>query len=431
MRITRSKSRLKMSTSQSHVPQSGPSQSKRNTRSRSRLKMNTGPSDVPQSGPSQSKRNTRSKSRLKMGPSQSHVPKSGPSQSQHSQPPQPVDPQASHQEQSQRSQPQDSRATDDGWFIGVKYSTIMPHANYVDAWYLPLEHRIYVKLDKSGCPIHCRFTALEVFIEGLVQENGRKLPIDVHDWRKVPHANKVEMWDVLQGVFDIGSSGRVWFLEYLHQKWMKWKFELKKMYFAEYYATDAEQLALSDSRVVPNQWRNLVTYWNCRLGKGHNEINKVNSARRKIWHTKSAKSAEIDRMHEEEWAKSIGEETIRARLFLLITPADLEPTTVMKAFDDYITYPMKLSQYYTVRDDTLPPNMGQESRELGPSSSDIRGQTSNPAKSQKISSEAKIGIDEIKAQVAKMEEQYVLMQAQLKEMVSVINKVPNTSEVSS
>ncbi|XP_077228078.1 uncharacterized protein LOC143861074 isoform X2 [Tasmannia lanceolata] len=234
-----------------------------------------------------------------------------------------------------------------------------------------------------------------------------------------------------QAVFDIGNSGRVWFLKYLHEKWREWKVELKKMYFINYNATDAEQLALFDNRVLPSQWRNLVTYWNCRLGKAPNEINKDNRSKRKINHAELAKSAETDRKHEEKWAKSIGEETVRVRLFLLDSPADWDPVTVMNDFNDYISYPQKTSLFRTARDDILPPNMGEErsgrvrTSELGPSSSHIPGHTSSPLKSQKISSEAKIGIDEMKAQMAKMEEQYVLMQAQLKEMASAMNKVPN------
>ncbi|XP_077229082.1 uncharacterized protein LOC143861983 [Tasmannia lanceolata] len=413
MRITRSKSRLKMSNSQSHVPQPGPGQSKRNTRSKSSLKMSTSQSHVPQPGPGQSKRNARSRSRLST--SQSHVPQSGPSQSQQSQPPQPFDSQASHPEKSQCAQPQDSRATDSGVMLGVKYIIDEPYAINLDVWDLPLEQRIYVKLDEFGHPISREQATLEFFVDSLVNINARKLPIDVHDWRKVPHAIKEKMWVIVQGVFDIDNSGKVWFLEYLHKKWREFKFYLKKMYFVDYNATDAELLALIDNRVDPNQWRNLVTYWNCKLGKAHNEVNKFSRAKYTINYTERAKRAEDDRKHEEKWIKYIGEETLRVVLYLPTTPVDYAPPHVMKDLNEFI----------------LSPNTGEErsgrvsTSESGPSSSDIGSVTSNPVKSQKISSEAKIGIDEIKAQVAKMEENFVLMQAQLKEMVSVINKVPN------
>ncbi|MQM21114.1 hypothetical protein Taro_054148, partial [Colocasia esculenta] len=47
----------------------------------------------------------------------------------------------------------------------------------------------------------------------------------------------------------------------LDQKWRSWKYDLRTKFFTPYQKVQQDSLACSDTRVVEDQWKNLVQIW--------------------------------------------------------------------------------------------------------------------------------------------------------------------------
>ncbi|XP_058223401.1 uncharacterized protein LOC131333086 [Rhododendron vialii] len=62
---------------------------------------------------------------------------------------------------------------------------------------------------------------------------------------------------------DADDSMERWFMQSLGRKWQGWKCEAKKQGYTP-YNNDADRIAHRHSRVMEEQWRCLVYYWNDR-----------------------------------------------------------------------------------------------------------------------------------------------------------------------
>ncbi|MQM10240.1 hypothetical protein Taro_043130 [Colocasia esculenta] len=124
-----------------------------------------------------------------------------------------------------------------------------------------------------------------------------KLPIDCISWRLMPSSNKEDIWDFIQRKFDVLISLRDFVMKDLDQKWRSWKYDLRTKFFTPYQKVQ-QHFACSDTRVVEDQWKNLVQIWSLEEFKKRSEINKQNKSKHTFFHCAGSKSF-ADIYHEE------------------------------------------------------------------------------------------------------------------------------------
>ncbi|MQM08884.1 hypothetical protein Taro_041742, partial [Colocasia esculenta] len=64
----------------------------------------------------------------------------------------------------------------------------------------------------------------------------------------------------MQRKFDVPISLHDFVMKDLDQKWRSWKYDLRKKFFTPYQKAQ-QHFACSDTRVVEDQWKNLVQIW--------------------------------------------------------------------------------------------------------------------------------------------------------------------------
>ncbi|KAI3805156.1 hypothetical protein L1987_27269 [Smallanthus sonchifolius] len=174
--------------------------------------------------------------------------------------------------------------------------------------------RIKIVTNDLGQPVGREASLLTSFL-GLTARDGNLAPLIYSSWIKVPEKNKENMWQKVLTKFDIDPCSRSWVLMSLGTKWRNFKSLLKSTHY-DTHATDEEQLADCDERVLPDQWSFLVSQWSSEKWQRISAKNKANRARQKFIHTSGKKS--FARIREEEKAKRPdGKEPSRAELFIL------------------------------------------------------------------------------------------------------------------
>ncbi|MQM17059.1 hypothetical protein Taro_050026 [Colocasia esculenta] len=132
---------------------------------------------------------------------------------------------------------------------------------------------------------------------------GDKLSIDCISWRVMPSSNKDDIWDYIQRKFDVPISLCDFVMKDLDQKLRSWKYDLRTKFFMPYQKVQ-QHFACSDTRVVQDQWKNLVQIWSSQEFKKRSETNKQNKSKHTFFHCAGSKSF-ADICHEEDKIRDI------------------------------------------------------------------------------------------------------------------------------
>ncbi|MQM14997.1 hypothetical protein Taro_047934 [Colocasia esculenta] len=97
--------------------------------------------------------------------------------------------------------------------------------------------------------------------------------------------------------FDVPIGLRDVVMKDLDQKWRSWKYDLRTKFFTPYQKAQ-QHFACSDTRVVEDQWKNLVQIWSSQEFKKRSETNKQNKSKHTFFHYAGSKSF-VDIYHEE------------------------------------------------------------------------------------------------------------------------------------
>ncbi|MQL98435.1 hypothetical protein Taro_031144 [Colocasia esculenta] len=89
----------------------------------------------------------------------------------------------------------------------------------------------------------------------------------------------------------------------LDQKWRSWKYDLRTKFFTPYQKAQ-QHVACSDTRVVEDQWKNLIQIWSSDEFKKRSDINKQNKFKHTFFHCAGSKSL-ADIYHEEDKIRDI------------------------------------------------------------------------------------------------------------------------------
>ncbi|MQM00442.1 hypothetical protein Taro_033179 [Colocasia esculenta] len=161
---------------------------------------------------------------------------------------------------------------------------------------LQSNERIPVNVNQLGQPLGEGGQLLKHFL-GTVERMGDKLPIDCISWRVMPSSNKDDVWDFIQRKFDVPIRLCDFVMKDLDQKWRSWKYDLRTKFFTPYQKAQ-QHFACSDTRVVEDQWKNLVQIWSSEEFKKCSETNKQNKSKHTFFHCAGSKSF-ADIYHEE------------------------------------------------------------------------------------------------------------------------------------
>ncbi|MQM15288.1 hypothetical protein Taro_048232 [Colocasia esculenta] len=165
---------------------------------------------------------------------------------------------------------------------------------------------------------------------------GDKLPIVYISWRAVPSSNKDDVWDFIQRKFDVPISLRDFVMKDLDQKWRSWKYDLRTKFFTPYQKVQ-QHFACSDTRVVEDQWKNLVQIWSSEEFKKRSETNKQNKSKHTFFHCAGSKS--FANIYHEEFLKTgvtldRGDLFIRTRMKKAGSPVNEESAVMIYKIRD-------------------------------------------------------------------------------------------------
>uniref|UniRef100_A0A5B7BPA4 Bromo domain-containing protein n=1 Tax=Davidia involucrata TaxID=16924 RepID=A0A5B7BPA4_DAVIN len=289
---------------------------------------------------------------------------------------------------------------------------------------------ISIATNELGQPIGPEAPKLTNFL-GTIARNGHIAPLTYVHWRALPDANKENMWQQVQSKFDIDPKSKSWILKSIGKKWKDWKAKLKA-YRYNTHLTDEERMADRDERVLPDQWRILILFWNSEEAKERSVKNKANRAQQKMGHTTGTKS--FARLREEERVKSPdGKEPSRAELFILTRtrkngrPVDQASSVVISQLRERAAELQEASQNSAAQDDIFSQVMGHDRHGrvrtygLGPSPSDLGGPKPSHDEALKMVSEANAEVREMKEQMKVMEQTCSQMAAQMSTMMSMMS----------
>ncbi|MQL96157.1 hypothetical protein Taro_028833 [Colocasia esculenta] len=93
----------------------------------------------------------------------------------------------------------------------------------------------------------------------------------------------------MQRKFDVPISLRDFVMKDLDQKWRSWKYDLRTKFFTPYQKVQ-QHFACSDTRVVEDQWKNLVQICSSKEFKKRSDINKQNTSKHTFFHCPGSKS---------------------------------------------------------------------------------------------------------------------------------------------
>ncbi|MBA0760353.1 hypothetical protein Gotri_023102 [Gossypium trilobum] len=293
--------------------------------------------------------------------------------------------------------------------------------------------RIFVRINKFGQPVGPNSSKLSSFL-GTVARNGHRAPLNFIDWRALPDSYKDDMWEYTK--FDIDPSGKSWVMQSIATKWRDWKADLKATYY-DSLNTDEERLKVSDPRVVPDQWRSLISYWNSEDTKKRCARNRANRQKHTCGHSSGTKS--YARICEEEQNKRPdGKEPTRAELYILThtrkngQPVDDTAAKLISKIREQEAKKQNTSQCSDESNDTLCQVMGEEQGKhvgpygMGPNRTGIFGPRPGRVVLERIASKAKGSANEevrkIAVKMEAMEEKYALMEKNIARMTSNMEK---------
>nr|CAD1844056.1 unnamed protein product [Ananas comosus var. bracteatus] len=110
---------------------------------------------------------------------------------------------------------------------------------------------------------------------GTVARSGKDAPLTYKDWRHMPLDNKKIMWSIVKLKYNLGDDNWPWVMKALGKKWKDFKSDLKKKHY-DAHSTYEDRLADRDSRVLPEQWRQLIEYWDTEEGQREIDVKTKN-----------------------------------------------------------------------------------------------------------------------------------------------------------
>nr|CAD1820376.1 unnamed protein product [Ananas comosus var. bracteatus] len=146
---------------------------------------------------------------------------------------------------------------------------------------------------------------------GTIARSGNDAPLIYRDWRHMPLDNKKIMWNTVKLKYNLGDDNWPWVMKALGKKWKDFKSGLKKKHY-DAHNTYEDRLADRDSRVLPEQWKQLIEYWDTEEGQTRSLRSKSNRSKQITTHTAGSRS--FARIHEEK-RKEKGVVPTRAELF--------------------------------------------------------------------------------------------------------------------
>ncbi|PSS02901.1 Bromodomain-containing protein [Actinidia chinensis var. chinensis] len=298
----------------------------------------------------------------------------------------------------------------------------------LDVW--NSEGKLPIETNEFGQPIGLDAPKLINFL-GTVARDGHISPLNYVDWRAVPDENKEKMWQIVQSKFEIDPTSKSWVLKSIANKWRNWKANLKAFHYIPHKA-DEERLADRDERVLPDQWRILISFWNSEEAKERSVTNKACRSHQKISHATGSKS--FARIREEQRAKRPdGKEPSRAELFIATRtrkdgrPVDEASSAIISQIHERAAQNQGTSQKGIVEDEVFFQVMGQDRHGrvrtygLGPSPSDVGGTKRTRTEALKMVSEANAEVREMKEKMVTMEQTCAQMAAQMATMMSMMS----------
>ncbi|KAF0930629.1 hypothetical protein E2562_033825 [Oryza meyeriana var. granulata] len=177
-----------------------------------------------------------------------------------------------------------------GQHIGSKRKKVQGRGPtiYVKMWTLPEGVRLPVSLNNSGLPIGKNAAMFGNFL-GTLAQDGILAPLSYQKWKSIPKENKDAMWHIVKLKFDVAPSSESLLLKCLRTKWRNWRCNLKRKHF-DSHKTEEERLADCDPRVLKEQWRYLVSYWNTEEAKAASARCKASRAKSTYINTTGSKS---------------------------------------------------------------------------------------------------------------------------------------------
>ncbi|CAL5329790.1 hypothetical protein CsSME_00010250 [Camellia sinensis var. sinensis] len=303
----------------------------------------------------------------------------------------------------------------------------------LDVW--NTEDKIPIATNALGQPIGLEAPKLVNFL-GTMARNGHLAPLNYVDWRAFPDENKEKMWQQVQEKFDIDPNSESWVLKSIGNKWKNWKALLKANHYNR-HTTDEERLADRDERVLPDQWRILISFWNSKEAQERSVTNKASRAQQKTMHTTGTKS--FARVREEQREKRPdGKEPSRAELFILTRtrkdghPVNEASSVIISQLREKASQQRGTSQNGIVEDDVFAEVVGQDRHGrvrylLGPSPSDLGGPKPSRAEAIRMVSEANVEVRELKNKMSSMEQTCAQMAAQMTTMMSMMSTMQKKS----
>nr|CAD1824779.1 unnamed protein product [Ananas comosus var. bracteatus] len=110
---------------------------------------------------------------------------------------------------------------------------------------------------------------------GTIARSGKDAPLTYKDWRHMPLDNKKIMWNIVKLKYNLGDDSWPWVMKALGKKWKDFKSDLKKKHY-DAHNTYEDRLADRDSRVLPEQWRQLIEYWDSEEGQREIDVKTKN-----------------------------------------------------------------------------------------------------------------------------------------------------------
>lgn len=163
-------------------------------------------------------------------------------------------------------------------------------------WILPEGVRLPVSLNNSGLPIG-KNAAMFITFLGTLARDGMLAPLTYQSWKSIPKENKNVLWHIVKLKFDVDPPCELSVLKCIRKTWRCWKSHLKRKHY-DSHTTEEERLADRDPRVLKEQWRQLVAYWNTEKAKVRSAKSKASRA--KSTYINSTGSKSFARMFQEE-----------------------------------------------------------------------------------------------------------------------------------
>lgn len=282
------------------------------------------------------------------------------------------------------------------------------------------EDKICITTNEDGEAVGPEASKIISFL-GVIARNGHVAPISCTKWSAIPEENKEKMWQLIQSKFDIDPYSKFWALRSISRKWTCWKAFLKANHYNPHKTNEA-RLADCNERVLPEQWAILVEYWNTPEAQAASASNKANAACAKFNHAAGSKS--FARLREEQRQKMLdGKEPSEADMFILTRtrkngqPLTQASSTVISQLRHVAQQQQGTSEPDTIDDEVFVQVMGEDKFKR----KHVRTK-SLPPEAEKIVSEAKAEVLEMKEKMVAVEQTCAQMAAQMAAMMAMMQK---------